>query len=320
MIRFGAALAGALLLSACWADDRDGTVTVRPSADAPGGFRLASTLATPTYPKFADLTGDRSFVSSCAKQILNTMPPTYGAATLPDQGLAFAYTDATQVWAVTGDGLGLSFGPANVDTSLPSGFQAWAKPGIGSFTDRLRYQTVGIVGIGPFEYMRTAQVITNASGASTTYNCIIGVPTEVSDVPATSLVTYQAVYGGSGYRTITGGATSPFPLGRSTVALQADLLTGTVTTTIHFIGTPASGPDVDLGTVTGTAAIDPLTGAYYGTSWSSADMTGVTGQFSGRFYGPQGKETAFVLTLAANSAAASPAYTLRTAATVIGTQ
>ncbi|WP_204266510.1 hypothetical protein, partial [Enterobacter hormaechei] len=28
MIRFGVALAGALLLSACWADDREGTVLV----------------------------------------------------------------------------------------------------------------------------------------------------------------------------------------------------------------------------------------------------------------------------------------------------
>ncbi|WP_137862603.1 MULTISPECIES: hypothetical protein [unclassified Sphingomonas] len=315
MIRFGVALAGALLLSACWADDREGTVLVRPSADAPGGLRLAATVSAPTYTKFADQTGDQSFTSGCVR----VAPPNSSTVGFPDTGLAFGYTASTQSWGVTGDGLSLSFGPADIDTSAPAGYPFYAKPGIGSFIDRLRIQTAGIVGIGPLEYARVVSVITNATGSSRTYTCLIGAPTLVTDLPTTPTVTYNAAYGGGATRTILGGATSTLSLGKSGVTLGADLLTGQVTATIHLIGTPASGPDIDLGTVTGTANIDPATGGYYGWTWSSPTLSGITGQFSGRFYGPQGKETEFVLALEATSASTSPAYTLRIASgSVVG--
>lgn len=317
MIRVGTALVSALLLSACWADDQSGTVIVRPTAETPGGFTLASTLAAPTYTKFADLTGDQAFTSACV--FLSPLP---AVVSLPDQGLAFSYTDATQTWAISGDGQNLSFGPADVDPSAPAGQPVYAKPGIDSFINRLRIQTPGIGGIGPLEYARTALVGSNSTGTTKNYTCVIGVPTLVTDVPPTSTVPYTAAYSGSVSRTIlgAGGGTTSMSLGWSPITLSADLLTGQVTLTFHLIATPASGPNIDLGTVTGVADIDPATGGYYGTTWSSATLTSITGQFSGSFFGPQGKETALVLSLSATSASTSPAYTLRTTGTVVGFQ
>ena len=176
----------------------------------------------------------------------------------------------------------------------------------------------GIVGVGPLEYARVASVLTNINGQARTYNCIIGVPTLVTDVPTATSVTYRAAYGGSVYRT-SAGITAPYSLGKTAVTLSADRITGKVTMSLHLIGTPAAGgADVDFGTVTGTADIDPATGGYYGSVWTSPTLNVVFGQFSGRFYGPQGLETEIAVSLVIDAPAGTPPFMLRASGTVVG--
>lgn len=323
MIRTSGALSGALILAAC--SGGGGTVSGGGGSTTPSPTPTATASPTPTpspsptYTKYADLTGDRTFPSSCTVLITNQSPPNLGSATLPGQGLSFAYTAAAQSWAVTGDGVNLNFGPGDVDPASPASGQFYLKAGAGG-TDRLRIQQAGITGVGPLEYARIVSVITNVGGQPRNYTCIIGTPTLVTDVPAATSVTYRAAYGGSAYVTpIGGGATTLYSLGKTGVSLDANRTTGKVTLSLHLIGTPiAGGADVDFGTVTGTADIDPATGAYYGTSWTGTTPTVSFGQFSGRFYGPQGLETELAITLIADSPSGTPPISLRTSGSVIG--
>ncbi|ATY33867.1 hypothetical protein [Sphingomonas psychrotolerans] len=272
-----------------------------------------------SYTKYADLSGDRTFASSCTSIINNQTPPGVNPASLPALGLNLAYAAATQSWTVGGDGVNLVFGPGDVDPAAPAGAQFYAKAGA-SGTDRLRIQVPGIVGVGPLEYARVASVLTNVIGQTRTYTCIIGVPTLVTDVPAATSVTYRAAYGGSVYRTsAAGGATANYSLGKTVVTLGADRITGKVTMSLHLIGTPSGGgADIDFGTVTGTADIDPATGGYYGQDWTSPTLTVRFGQFSGRFYGPQGLETEVAVSLIIEASASAPPFTLHASGTVVG--
>lgn len=321
MLRYGAALSGAILLAACSGGGSSvsggGTVlTPTPSPGTPTPSPSTSPTPAPSYSKFAELAGDRSFTSACGR-LDGAASPIVNPASLPTDGLSFAYVSATQTWTVTGDGVNLSFGPADVDPATPAGGQFYLKPGAGG-TDRLRIQLPGIAGVGPMDYARTASVTTNVFGTSRTYSCVIGVPTLVTDVPAATAVTYRAALGGTGYRIPPGGgATTNYSLGKSTVALDANRVTGKVTAVINLIGTPAGGgADVDFGTITGTADIDPATGGYYGANWTSPTLNVIFGAFSGRFFGPQGIESEFALSLIIDSPGAAP-FQLRTVSTVV---
>lgn len=327
MMRGYAVIPGAVMLAACSGGGSGsgsiGTVTPTPTATiTPTPTPVASPSPTPTpasYTKYAELSGDRMMTSSCTSMVNNQSPPIVNPATLGDHGLSFAYAAGVQSWTVAGDGLNLVFGPADVDPTTPTGAQFYLKTSA-SGTDRLRIQVPGLVGVGPLEYARVVSVMTNLIGQARTYHCIVGVPTLVTDVPAATSVTYRAAYGGSGYVTPAGGgATNPYSLGRTAVTLDANRITGKVTLSLHLIGTQASGgAEVDFGTVTGTADIDPTTGAYYGSTWTSPTLNVVFGQFSGRFYGPQGLETEVAVSLVVDAPAGTPPFSLRASGTVVG--
>jgi hypothetical protein len=323
MIRGYAVISGAMMLAACSGSGTDpgsvATPTPTPAVTATP-TPVASPSPTPTpvsYTKYADLSGDRTFASSCTSMVNNQSPPAVNPASLPALGLSLAYAAGPQSWTIGGDGLNLVFGPGDIDSTAPAGAQFYAKASA-SGTDRLRIQVPGIVGVGPLEYARVASVLTNINGQARTYNCIIGVPTLVTDVPTATSVTYRAAYGGSVYRT-SAGITAPYSLGKTAVTLSADRITGKVTMSLHLIGTPAAGgADVDFGTVTGTADIDPATGGYYGSVWTSPTLNVVFGQFSGRFYGPQGLETEIAVSLVIDAPAGTPPFMLRASGTVVG--
>lgn len=317
---------GALMLASCSGGGSDGGgVTVTPtgtptgtSTPTPTPSASSSPTPAPSYTKYADLTGDRSFASTCAPLTTSSSPVVAGAATLPGQGLIMAFNSAASTWSISGDGVNLLFGPADADPATPSGGQFYLKTGTGG-TDRLRIQQGGVGGVGPTEYARIVNVVTNVIGQARNYTCIIGVPTVVTDVPAATTVSYRAGFGGSGYVSSPGtGATTVYSLGKSVVSIEGNRVTGKVTLTLRLIGTPpGGGADVELGTVTGTADVDATTGGYYGTTWTSSTLTVSFGQFSGRFFGPQRLETEAVISLTADAGGPTP-FTVRTVGSVIG--
>ena len=297
---FGAAVLGACSGGGSSGNGSGGTVVTPSPSPSGGGSPSPSPSPGPSYTKFADLTGDQSFASLCTSFGIGS-PPTLYPATLPDNGFSFAYAASAQSWSVSGNGLALTFTPAERDMAAPATTIAYNKT-TSSPVERLRISTVG-VGSTPAEYLRMVILIANEPGApGRNSSCVIGVKTLLTDVPAATTVTFpMARLGGYLFRTAPGSAgNTQLGTNNSTVALDVNLATGDVRLVIRLIGTPlptGSGPDIDLGTFTANAEIDPATGGWYGTDFTSADMEPRFAQVSGRFYGPQGKESGFAMTL-----------------------
>lgn len=260
---FGAAVVGACSGGGSSGNGGGGTV-VTPSPSPSGGTSPSpSPSPAPSYTKFADLTGDQSFASLCTAFGFGS-PPALNPATLPDNGLSFAYSASAQTWSVSGNGLALTFTPAERDMAAPATLLSYNKP-TGSSVERLRISSLGI-GSTPIEYLRQVNLIANQPGTRV-YNssCIIGVKTLVTDRPSTTSVTFPNTrLTGYLFRTTPGTPNdTQFGLNNTTVGLDVNVTTGEVRLVIRLIGTPlptGSGPDVDFGTFTANADIDPATG------------------------------------------------------------
>lgn len=258
------------------------------------------------------MTGDRRFPGTCTAieiGVLTLMP-----ASAPDQGLEFSYTASAQSWTVRGVVPELVFTEAERDTTAPSSTEAYVK--VGPPQQWLRIGNAGTTAT-PAEYFRNVAVRASEFGRMKNFSCVIGVPTLITDRPAGTAINFTSTWlSGFLFRTTPGSsALTQYSTTRTTATFDVNLATGkvtmvmrlTVTTLPSGPGLP-NGPDVDLGTVTATADIDPATGGFYGTTWTSSDMTILFPQFSGRFFGPQGRESGFVLTMLAEKPDGSRYY------------
>jgi len=298
-----AALVGASVLGACSSggSNSGGGSVVTPSPSPSTGATPSPTPSpAPSYTKFADLAGDQTFASTCTALNVGS-PPVLIPASLPDQGLTFGYAADTRSWAVNGNGISLIFIPSERDPSLPATTIAYNKTS-SSPVERLRISTVG-VGTTPAEYFRSVLLIANEPGApGRNYSCIIGVKTLVTDVPPGTAINFpNSRLSGYLFRTLPGsGGFTQFSMNNTTVGFDVDLSRGEVKMVIRLIGTPlptGSGADIDFGTVTAVANIDPATGGWYGTTFTSPDMATLFTQVGGRFFGPQGREAGYALTM-----------------------
>lgn len=248
------------------------------------------------------LAADHVFLSACT-QARDPGTGNLGPATMPDNGVTFTHVAATDSWTTLADGITLAFGPADHDPGAPSSAIDYAKVGA-SGTDRFRISGVRVAGAG-LPYAALATLASRSHFPQTDYDCVIGIPTLLGDAPAGTSFAFQGALSGIGYRARSGfsGYDAVYDMKKSSVTLQVNLATGKVETAIHFIGSPIpSGTDVDFGTATGTADIDPGTGAYYGAAgaWTSPEMDPYFAQFSGRFFGPQGIEAGYAVTFLAH--------------------
>lgn len=301
-----AALVGAAYVGACSGGGNSGggtVVTPTPSPTSP------APSPSPTYTKFAELTGDQNHASTCTAITIG-LPPTLYPATAPDAGLALAYAAGPRSWTVTGEGINLTFTQAERDTTLPAPTMVYTKPGTPA--QRLSVtpgSTRDIIG----EYHAGASVTAVTPSGPRLFTCIIGVKTLPTDRPAETAINFRNA-GTTGYLFGTTPASptqTQYTMINSVTTFDVNLTTGKVTAVIRMIAAPLplfSQPDVELGTVTVTADIDPATGAYYGTTFTSPDFTIPFAQFSGRFFGPQGKEAGYVMTMLAEKPDGSRYY------------
>lgn len=279
-------------------------VTPTPSPSSP-------TPSAPTYPKFADLTGDQAHLSTCTA-ITIASPPNVYPVSGPDGGLYLTYTAATQNWMVSGDGAVLTFTPAERDTAAPASLMSYVKPG-----PPIQRFSIGATGAGsaPAEYFRAVSLNAVTPFGPRIYSCVLGVKTLVTDRPPGSTFNFpNARAGGYLFRVLpfTSGNFTQYATGSTVTTFDVNLTTGKVTAVVRLVATPlpiGSGSDIDFGTVTATADIDATTGGYSGTTITSPDFTNIAlGQLSGRFFGPQGKEAGFVMSMVAEKADGSRYY------------
>ncbi|MEJ6009571.1 transferrin-binding protein-like solute binding protein [Novosphingobium aquae] len=259
------------------------------SACGGSGGTLVSTIppppAPPSYTRIADMTGDRTFQPAGVQYDSSAAGLTSGTAQNFGNGVAIAYTAATDSYRLTAqDGATFTFTPAMAKP--PSGAtQTWVNE---TGTQRNQFSlTVPISGSGvPLSY-----TVLGSWGRfdTTTTNGTIrlsvgGAPTYAADMPRTGVAIYSAGTGGA----IVSAGQSYTLQGNSSVSFTANFGASTVSTTLTLAGTSGGGPVTSFGTFSGTGTISSTGSGFSGTLGG----TGATGLFSGGFFGPHALEMA----------------------------
>ena len=306
-IRFLCTTAMLVTLAACGGGNAT-TTSSTPVISTPAPSSGSSPTPTPStvsYQTFANLTGNQSFRTACASYLLVGAPPVVNPATAFGNGLALSYTAAADAYAISGDGLSLSFGPTDVDAAVLAPAKGYTKVDAG-FTQRF------IIGrpapaAATLDYVRTIFLATQRGAGPTNYQCVFGVPTLTTDVPSVASVTFTKVGlsgASSSYRfdtTASPATLTTYSLENSTATLTVDLTTGAVRSVIHLLGTVrsaggAGATNVELGTYTGAGTIDTTTGSYSG-QFTDASGNSLFAYFGGWFFGPQGREAGFAFNI-----------------------
>lgn len=289
---FGAAAVGACSGGGSSGNGGGGTVVTPTPSPSTGVTPTPSPSPSPSYTKFADLTGDQLFRSTC---VGNESVFSFGwiPTSFPRNGLLFRYDDSVASWTVEGNGDAVTFLASERDTTAPATVARYIKPGVP--TTRLTIQRPGIGTVGA-DYFRVATYVRSPR----TFQCMIGIPTLTTDRPAGSTISFPSA-SITGYLFImppTSTVRTQYSTNNSTSTFSVNLDRGEVTYSVRLIGSPlpaGSGPDVDFGTISGVASIDPETGGYYTTQLTVTGLSLVIGEMSGEFYGPQGREAGFGL-------------------------
>lgn len=277
------ALSGGLLLVACGPNGPGASgAGTAPPPSAPSPTPTPTPVAS--YPTFDALAGDQDYPTACAGAQFPGGLLTVGPTTDFGSGLQFAYRAATRTYTLDGDGISLSFGPADYTPQAP-GIDVWIRG-----DDFLSLEALTWAGT-PMVYNRVAYVNTRKSGILVAYACITGIPTLAFDVPISGIASFPNA-GADAYATgLPGGSVVTYGFRKAPVSFEADFAARKVTVIMHLIATTAGSPphvDVDLGTMSGSGAIDPATGRFSGT-WTSNDRD-LSGTFAGSFFGPHAQE------------------------------
>lgn len=296
--------AGILLaaLGGCGGGGTGGGSVVTPTpSPTPTPAPTPSPSPTPSYPRFAELTGSQTFQTACASLETNAAPPVPQPATAFGSGFTLAYNAGAETYLLTGDGQSLSYGPAQRDAAAPAGVTSYVRTADG-FTQRL---TLGVPVAGgvALDYTRGLTLRALRQGQPAQYQCVYGVPTLASDLPAGSVVYARANLNGVIYTAANGGGQQAYSTEASVVTLTLDPTTSRVSFTLQLLGTlqTATGPaptPTALGTYTGTGTINAARTSYTGTL-ASSDRTVQLGTFGGWLFGPQAREAGMTMSLLA---------------------
>lgn len=244
-----------------------------------------------SYFPFTDIYSTRlgagiTLPSACGSLAFTSQPPAVLPTTPFGQGLAYRFVLTPQVWAVTGDGLSLSFDGRTVNFIDPAAEVSHATT-IGA--DPVRFAIFRVTGL---DYARLATVSAPVAGVIRDYQCVIGITTLTSDLAASpsGSFTRSGVTGTAYVR--EGGTARAYSIRASIATLSADLVTRRVSVSLRLTGTPLSGSGaaIDLGIFSATAPISATNDSFTGPL-TSATRT-VTGTITGRFFGPQAIEIA----------------------------
>jgi hypothetical protein len=316
-----ATLALLSLVAGCSGDEGGSPAPVATPSPSPSPTPSPSPSPSPTptpepttspaaYLKFADVYVFRqgagiTLQSACSSFAFQSQPPAVLPASAFGQGLSFRFVLTPGVWAVGGE-VSVGFDGRNADPASQGTEAAYSKL-VGA--DTLRFAiTQPVAGGAGFDYVRLATVSAPVQGLDRLYQCATGIPTLPADLAAAP----SGVFGRTAVVATAyvrdGAAARAYALGGSVVSLAADVPARRVTVSLRLVGKPSGGgADIDLGTFTATAPIDPGTGNYV-ANLSSADRT-VTGTISGRLFGPQAIELGAAFGGSVAATTTTPAYT-----------
>lgn len=253
------------------------------------GGGVSSTPTPPaSYTKIAEMSGDRTFQTAGTQYTVSNAGFTNGSTFAFGGGVTVAYSAGTDSYKLTApDGSTVTFTPANVATPPFPNSQQWSKPnGTGQDTLLLIVPTVNGV---PLSYT----IVGNWGHADTSTGPTVfrlavgGAPTLASDMPRTGSATYSAAAGGSAFQS---GALYSLN-GNTSATFSANFASSSVTTALTLGGTAQpNGAVTQFGTFNGTGTISSSGPGFTGTL---SGANGVTGAFSGAFFGPQALEMGY---------------------------
>jgi hypothetical protein len=291
------ALLGFGSLTACGGGD-GGSGTVIGPTPTPSATPTPAPTSTPTsYRRFAELTGDQRFASSCGGLRSNSSPPDPTPNAPFGQGFVVDYRASADSWTITGDNGVVTFGPVDRDPLAPAGTTSFARTVDGA-SQRLSIGTPQAGGTG-LEYAR-GFLLTLREGQ---YRCIFGVPTQVGDLPTASFYYARTGVNGQAYSApVPSGVRSSYTVERSTATLRYDA-GGRVELTIRLVGTE-QGPNgpattgTELGTYTASLPIDRARGIFGGALTSTGRQVDAF-NVGGWFFGPAARESGAAVALLA---------------------
>ncbi|WP_197076207.1 hypothetical protein [Aurantiacibacter marinus] len=289
------AVLASFLLVSCGGDDSSPTPTgsATPTPTPPP----APPPPTFTYTQFANLTGVQDFATACIEygQALDGVPRLVQA--FPYSGGGNIDLDAgTAIWTVTefGGGVSASFGPGDI---------------VSQAADRVRYDLnttplptrlsifQSTVAGTPAAYgRRTGYLLPTGNGLQTAF-CTLGVPTDPDDIPAATTVTYTdlAMDGFLIQRNPAGGNSITSQIVSGTGTISGNTTNGSIRFSISYVVEDSAGARRTVGPISGDVDID-LSGTDRAGYFGLLNFGGMPEyQITGGFYGPQGRETGFVV-------------------------
>jgi hypothetical protein len=263
------------------------TATPTPTPTAtPTPTPTATPTPTPTssYPRYADLTGSRTFQTACASLLLGGTPPTPQPAMPFGDGLTLDY-GSTGSWAINGDGVALSFAASSAVTA-PAGQRRYETTVGGSVQ---QFTITDPVAAGStLDFVRSFALRTDRSAGSTLYSCVFGVPTTLADRPTAAVSYTKVAVNGTAYVAGASG-TQTYVLTASTGTARYDATTNALVVQVHLLGYLQAGGSTattttDLGTFTGNGVVDATNGKFSG-QLDSSDRVSLFSSFGGWFFG-----------------------------------
>jgi hypothetical protein len=273
------------------------TPTATPTpAPTPTPTPTATPTPTPTssYPRFAELTGNRTFQTACASLLLGGSPPNPQPVLSFGEGPTLDYASSTGGWAINGDGVALSFASGDAVTAA-TGQRSYERS-VGGSAQRFTI-TDTVAGITP-DFVRSFALRTDRSAGSTLYSCVFGVPAAAADVPSAATSYTRVGVNGTAYVADQGGGTvQTYVLTASTGTVRFDPAANALVVTVRLLGNLQTAGGVasattDLGTFTGSGAVDAARGRFYGQI-DSADRISLFSSLGGWFFGGSEAGAAF---------------------------
>ncbi|MBD3730907.1 MAG: hypothetical protein IE933_14500, partial [Sphingomonadales bacterium] len=232
------------------------------------------------------VTGDQTFQTATVtyeivSQASGSPPPvTNPSAQNFGSGTVIKYTEATDMLLFTAPGGTPSAQVAQGAFTTPtSGVKQWF---VGSPTAPTDVITL----FDPtrlYSFVGTWAHIEN--GVATYRLAATGIPTKAGDFPS-GTVSYTIAMGGSAR---VGGTSYPIDAARSSGTLTINFATRTGTLAINIVSTGGNS----LGQLNGTIALPASGNGFTGT----VNFSGVSGNLSGAFFGPQAAEASFAVAL-----------------------
>lgn len=297
--RVSAAVIAAILVASCGGGESG-------SSPAPTGSATSTPTPTPpppppptfSYTEFANLTGAQDFGTACLVYSPrgNNMPGFDGELPFSADG-AVDFDATAGIWSISqiNGGNVSTAGPGDITSN--TGTRIEYNNGAAPIPLRLSVITPQVAGASGLYGRGISYLLPLSGGGAQSGFCSLGVATDPDDIPASTTVTYTnvAMEGVVLDEPAGGGQPIVSRVVSGSGTITGNTSTGEIMFSLSYVVEAPGGAQTTIGPIAGTVDIDLSNdnrAGYFGLI-----NFGGTPEYSisGGFYGPQGRETGFIL-------------------------